>query len=87
MLSRMSSNELSEWVAYERVAGPLGQERDDILTALVALVIANFSGSKKRHKLDEFLPKWDRRPQSADEQLSMVKALHVMFGGRADELG
>ena len=79
MLERVSSAELTEWSAYEKVTGPLGQERDDLLAALVALVVANFSGSKKKHKLGDFVPEWDRRPQTPDEQLNKIRGMHAVF--------
>lgn len=87
MLERTSSRELSEWQAYEKVTGPLGQERDDTLAALVALVVANSAGSKKKLKLSDFLPTWDRPRQTPDQQSDTIRALHVMFGGDPKQLG
>ena len=86
MLARVSSTELTEWQAYEQVSGQLGQERDDVLAALVSLVVANSAGSKKKLKLADFLPKWDRPRQTASQQADKIRALHVMFGGDPSQL-
>lgn len=55
----MSSREVSEWMAYEKVTGPLGPERQDHLSALSAYYIASALGVKKL-RVDKLLPKWDR---------------------------
>jgi hypothetical protein len=80
----MDSRELTEWMAYEQVTGPLGTERGDIHTALLATVVANSLKGKKgrRHKLRDFLPAWHKRRQSDDEMLAMAKTLNRMHGGR-----
>jgi len=52
---RMSSHEFSEWIAYSRIY-PIGEDRADARMALLASVIANASGSKKKFKPEDFLP-------------------------------
>lgn len=81
MLSRMSSREITEWVAYERIAGPLGPERLDILAGVISATVAN-SQSKKKHKPADFIPQWDqRRGQTWQEQLAAVRAANRALGG------
>jgi len=83
MLSRMSSAELTEWMAYEQVAGPLGPERGDQLVAMLASVVANANRAKGRKaKPKDFLPQWDRRrEQSWQEQLAAVKQINKALHG------
>lgn len=82
MLARCDSRELAEWQAYERVCGPLGGERDDVLAAIVSAVTMNAAGPKNPAKVDDFLPEWDRKPQTWQEQLSIVQQLNKVYGGR-----
>jgi hypothetical protein len=87
MLARITSTELTEWAVYERLYGPLGQERDDHLTALVSATIANAMRGKKgrRHKLKDFLPAWsggDKPKQTGKEQLAVLRAMVHKMGGK-----
>lgn len=75
----MSALELSEWAGFERVFGPiLIHERIDAAAALIAAVVANASGGKRRGKpfqLKDFLPEWDRgarRQQQSPEELRLI---------------
>ncbi|MGH3599815.1 MAG: phage tail assembly protein T [Pseudonocardiaceae bacterium] len=78
----MSAAEVTEWQAYEQVAGPLGGERLDLLMAVLAATVANSAGSKRKMKPADFIPKWDRsRGQTWQEQLAMVKTMNKRFGG------
>lgn len=86
MLRRTSSAELTEWAAYEQMAGPLGPERTDILIAQLCAVVANANRGKKGRpaKPKDFLPQWDRRrgePQSWQQTKSMARMLNAAFGG------
>ncbi len=81
----MSSAEVTEWAGYEGVTGPLGQERDDVLAAMVAFyVVSALSGKKgRRLKLDKLMPRWGRRQrQSADVMEQMAKSLTAAHGGK-----
>lgn len=83
MLSRMSSAELTEWMAYEQVAGPLGPERGDQLVAMLASVVANANRAKGRKvRPKDYLPQWDRKAQSWQEQLAAVKQINTALHGR-----
>src|SRR3546814_10930115 len=48
---RMSSSELTEWMVYEKITGPLGRRRGDIQAATIAATIANANRSKKSKKI------------------------------------
>ncbi|NWN89181.1 MAG: hypothetical protein HLX51_11690 [Micrococcaceae bacterium] len=81
MLSRMSSAELTQWLAYEEVTGPLGAERDDALAALNAFYIMRALGAKKV-KIDKLMPKWDRKPAQKWQDMKMIaQALTKQFKG------
>jgi hypothetical protein len=87
MLARMTSTELSEWAAYERLYGPLGQERDDHLAALVSATIANAMRGKKgrRPKVKDFMPAWsgaDKPKQTGREQLAVLRTMVRRMGGK-----
>ncbi|WP_431888730.1 phage tail assembly protein T [Nocardiopsis alba] len=80
LLARTDSAELTEWAAYEKVTGPLGPERADIHAGIIAATIAN-ANSKKKHKPADFIPRWDKREQSWQEQLAAVRAANRSLGG------
>jgi hypothetical protein len=76
---------LTEWEAYEKVSGPLGPERFDLLFADLASVIANAQRAKSQrpYRPDQFMRKWDpdapppRNPEmDGEEMLRAVKKLH-----------
>lgn len=46
LLSRISSTELNEWIAYDRI-DPIGQMRGDLRTGIIASTIANAMGRKE----------------------------------------
>jgi len=84
MLARISSAELTEWMAYEQVSGPLGGERDDVLMAILAAVVANGNRGKGRKvKPKDLLPKWDQTKQAMgwQDMLAAVKTLNRSLGG------
>lgn len=81
MLSRMSSRELTEWAAYERVTGTLGPERDDALMALQSYYLASAAGAK-RLRVDKLMPSWDRRKSMDWRHMKMVaEAMTRQYGG------
>lgn len=78
MLARISSREIAEWRAYEQEFGPLGRDRDDWNTALLAHTIASAFGGKeaKKLKLQDFVLDWgSKRKQTPAEQLELLKGL------------
>lgn len=80
MLARVSSAELTEWAAYERVTGRLGDERGDIQAALTAYYVVQALGAKKA-RLDKMMPRWDRPPQDWRQMKSIAEALTRQYGG------
>lgn len=83
----MSSRELTEYQAYERVAGPIGPARADVQSAIVAATVANANrGKGKPATPADFIPVWDRKPeQTVDEMVAIAYALNAAFGGTVEE--
>ncbi|MEX1037858.1 MAG: hypothetical protein WDZ96_03265 [Acidimicrobiia bacterium] len=77
----MSSLEFAEWMAYEKVTGPFGGERMDVLHAVQMALIHN-QWAKKPRKPKDFLPEWDRKKaQTPEEMLAMLRAITGVKGG------
>lgn len=90
LLSRMSSAELTEWMAFEKVEGPIGPARGDVQAAVVAMTVANVNRGKRRpFKLSDFVPTWDRdsRAQSTDQMIAAVKQMNRAMGGTVTRRG
>lgn len=82
LLARTSSAELTEWMAYERVTGPLGPERLDLLLAVQTSVIVNVNrGKGKKARPEDFVPKWDRGPMDWQQMLAAVTSYNRRIGG------
>lgn len=82
MLAGMSSAELSEWMAYERLTGSLDtRARGDISAGIVAATVANSAGSKRKLKPSDFIPTWFKRKKTAEELWRDVVALNAQMGG------
>lgn len=82
LLARTSSRELTEWMAYERITGPLDSRlRMDISAGIVAATVANSSGSKKRLKASDFIPQWFKRKRSAEDIWAEIMKANAAFGG------
>jgi len=80
LLVRISSSELTEWMAYYQME-PFGEERADLRSAIVASVTAN-AASKRRFKPADFMPRFDRpKPQSEGSMRQMFQAAAKAFGG------
>jgi hypothetical protein len=77
MLSRMSSTEFTEWLAFERINGPLGGKRFDYLAAQQALLTAAAASGKKGKKLrfQDFLFKWSKQRPDARELLKKFRGI------------
>lgn len=88
MLAGMSSAELSEWMAFERVTGSLdSRARVDISAGIVAATVANSAGSKRKLKPSDFIPKWFKRKKSVEDIWRDVVALNAQMGGEVIERG
>lgn len=82
LLARTSSRELSEWMAYERITGPLDTRlRGDISASIISATVANSGGSKRKLKPADFLPKWFKRKRSPAEIWADVVAANSALGG------
>lgn len=82
--SRLESYELTEWMAFERITGPLGRRRGDIQSAMVAAVVANANRTKtsRKFKITDFLiPYGERDRKSPEQMLEAVKSLNKALGG------
>lgn len=79
----LTSSELTEWMAYEKLTGPLGSKRQDIQAATIASVIANANRGKgsKKFKITDFLIPYGRNKPSPQDLLSMVKEMNQSLGG------
>lgn len=81
LLARISSRELSEWIAFYAVE-PWGVMPDDLRTGIITSAIANTNRDPKKQKKpftpQDFIPHWEKpqleEPQSADEQKRIMQA-------------
>lgn len=87
LLARITSRELSEWMAYEQVAGPLGGRRIDHAAALItsAVLNANRGKGQPRRSPEQLLPEWGRprarRRMGPDEMWTAAQAANAKLGG------
>jgi len=84
LLARISSREITEWMVYERIAGPIGPVRGDIHAAQVAATVLNVNRRKRRRpiKIDDVLLRWDRKePVSPVELYERVRRINARLGG------
>lgn len=82
LLARTSSRELTEWVAYEKITGPLDARlRTDMAAGIVAATVANSAGSKAKLKPSDFIPTWFKRRKSPSEIWQDVLKANSALGG------
>lgn len=83
LLARTSSRELTEWIEFEKLNGPLGPERADFHAALIASTLANVHRGKGKPpaKISDFLPQWGQPRQSWQEQKDIARQLNRALGG------
>lgn len=87
LLSRISSRELTEWMALDAIE-PVGDRRLDVLAAIQMALIANINRDRKKRKkpysAEDFMPQWDK-PETAEgngaRMLSVVEMLNMAFNG------
>ena len=85
MLARMSSRELTEWMAYFTIE-PWGEERADLRAGIVASVIANVNRDPRKrprpYRPEDFMPRFGApRRQSWQEQLRIAEIITAAMGG------
>ncbi len=79
---RLTSSELTEWMAYENLTGPLGRKRQDIQAATIAAVIANANKTRgKKFKITDFLIPYGRKKPEPQDLLATVKEINASMGG------
>jgi hypothetical protein len=64
MLDKISSAELTEWMAYYQL-DPFGNERNDLHSGIIASTVVNSQRTKKSDKVyvpKDFMPDYDREP-------------------------
>lgn len=82
LLADMDSAELTEWMAYEQLTGPLGPDRGDILHGIQTAVIANTVAKGRKARPKDFVPKWDQtKAANWQDMLSTARALTSRLGG------
>lgn len=90
LLSRASGSELADWVAYERIAGPLGPDRGDVQAGVIASTMANVMRGKSGRifKPKDFIPQWDRPVARTPEAMrNALMALTRKLGGKIRKRG
>jgi len=80
----VSSQELSEWMAFSRIY-PIGEFRADYRAASISAVIANTSRGKgqRAYEVKEFMPDWTGE-QAEERERANVAGLQNMFKGDND---
>ena len=84
MLVRMSSAEVTEWMAFFGLE-PFGSEVNFLGHAITASTIANVNRQKGQrvYKIDEFVPKFERKKaQSVDQMLQVAEMMTIGLGGK-----
>lgn len=85
----MSSSELTEWMVYEKITGPLGRRRADIQAATIAATIANANRAKraKRAQISDFLIDYERvsRRKTGRELLATLRDITSALSGRKED--
>ncbi len=76
---RMSSRELSEWLAFDRIS-PIGDERDDLRSAIVASTVANCHRARREpFTPQDFMP-FVKKPQM-EPAMAIERLRKRMKGG------
>ncbi len=86
MLADIGSAELTEWRAYEQIAGPLGGARGDVNAAMIsaAIVAVNRGKGQRAPTLADFMPRWDRTrvKKTPEELFKQALAANAALQGR-----
>lgn len=82
--SRLDSYELTEWMVFENMTGPLGRRRNDIQAATIAATIANANRGKggRKFKMADFLiPYGEQTRKTPEQMLRTIRSLNRSMGG------
>jgi hypothetical protein len=87
---RLSSYELTEWMLYEKITGPLGRKRQDIQTAMICATLVNVNRGKRgtKAKISDFIIPYEKHRsnrQNPQEILRTVKSITKSMGGQIVE--
>ena len=74
MLSKLDSAEISEYMAYDRLAD-IDNEQITVMIAQLTALTANINGGKT--KVEDFIPKWK------SNQPTVMDKIKAVFGGSA----
>ena len=82
LLGRMSSREFSEWIAFASLE-PFGSQAEYLGHAITAMTVANRHRGKNEntHRIDEFMPKFERHNQTTEEMLQIAEMFTAGLGG------
>lgn len=86
LLQRISSRELTEWMALAEIE-PFGEERADWRAAMIAATFANtLRGEREPYPVSDFLLDFEDKAEREDDEtwkahLAMVEMLNVALGG------
>jgi hypothetical protein len=86
MLERMSSQELTEWLAFYTLE-PFGGETQYVGHAITAATVANSNRGKgkKAAKVEDFMPKFGpKKAQTVEEQIQFAAMFTAAMGGTVD---
>lgn len=85
MLRRMSSRELSEWMAFYRLE-PFGTEVDLLGSAITSATVYNVNRGKKNKAREpkDFIPDFERaaKPHTLQGLIGKIETMNMMFGGK-----
>ncbi len=84
LLSRISSKELSEWMAFAQHE-PFGGDTIYIGNAIVAATVANVHRGKnqKAYDIQDFMPEFgEKKPQTVEEMLQFAHMMTIGLGGK-----
>lgn len=84
LLERMSSSEISEWMAFSRLE-PFGAEAEYVGHAITAATVANVNRRKeqKAFQYTDFIPRFEpEKKQSVDEMVQFAEMVTIGLGGK-----
>jgi flagellar basal body rod protein FlgC len=91
LLDRISSRELSEWMAFYQVE-PWGTEPADMRAGIVASTIANVNRDPKKQRKpyhpSDFVVTWGAREkpeQTAEDQLRIIQMFQAAFAAKFEK--
>lgn len=81
LLNRISSKELTEWMAFYELE-PFGYDAENLGHAITASTIANVNRQKgqKPYTIADFMPH-EKQEQSIDQMLQIAQAYTIALGG------